>query len=201
MAATLEQLESEFSDADPKLRALINLLISENAASRKSILELQRDLQDARALADRDPLCPVLNRRAFRRELKREIAIAQRHERPLSLLFIDLDKFKQINDSQGHEAGDRILVAMANTLRDSVRKTDIVSRLGGDEFGIILVETNAESAAACAEALADRITGAAIGITASIGAATLTRGQTADELMAKADRDMFAHKSRVSLPS
>ena len=116
LAAMSGTVEVEFSDADPKLLALVRLLVSENAAIRDSINTLRKELQAAHALADRDPLCPVFNRRAFMRELEREIARTERHDRSLSLLFIDLDKFKAINDTLGHEAGDRTLIAMAKTL-------------------------------------------------------------------------------------
>lgn len=188
-------LKAEFADADPKLLALLQALITENTDIRQSVADLESQLRAAYALADRDPLCPVLNRRAFCRELDREIALANRHGRALSLLFIDVDQFKHINDSQGHGAGDRILVAMAQTLLKTVRKTDIVCRLGGDEFGVLLIETDKAKADICAADLGKRIVAEGLGITASIGAATWQKGQSADALMASADRDMFYHKT------
>lgn len=200
LGAMSERLEVEFSDADPKLLALLRLLMAENNAIRNSIADLRKELQDAHALADRDPLCPVLNRRAFLREMEREIARCERHQRSLSMLYIDLDKFKAINDSYGHEAGDRVLINMAHTLRSAVRKTDIVSRLGGDEFGILLIETSEEHARACARALTDRIRGDNIGVTASIGYATWRSQLNADELMAAADRKMFIVKNTTGTP-
>lgn len=195
------RLEAEFSDADPKLLSLLRMLMAENAAIRSSITDLRHELHAAHALADRDPLCPVLNRRAFLREMEREIARCQRHQRSLSMLYIDLDKFKTVNDSYGHEAGDRILINMSKTLRSAVRKTDIVSRLGGDEFGILLIETGEEHARACAKALNDRIRGENIGVTASIGYATWQHRSTADELMAAADRRMFIIKNSDNTPN
>jgi len=199
LAAMSGKAEVEFSDADPKLLALVRLLVSENAAIRDSINTLRKELQAAHALADRDPLCPVFNRRAFMRELEREIARTERHDRSLSLLFIDLDKFKTVNDTLGHEAGDQMLVAMAQTLLKAVRKTDIVSRIGGDEFAILLIETNAENAQKCAAALKDRIANGNLGISASIGVANWDTGLTADELMANADKAMFTEKAKSSL--
>jgi len=196
LAQMNERLENAFNDADPKLLELLTKLMSDNAAIRDSISDLRSELQAAHTLADLDPLCPILNRRAFKRELEKEITRADRHKRALSLLFIDLDKFKTINDTQGHDAGDRVLIAMANTLRNAVRKSDIVCRLGGDEFAILLIETDAENAKACALALSDRILKDNVGVTASIGAATWQTGQSADDLMAKADQAMFSHKKR-----
>jgi len=189
------QIEAEFANADPRLLSLVRLLVSENSAIRDSINTLREELQAAHALADRDPLCPVFNRRAFMRELEREIARTERHDRSLSLLFIDLDKFKAINDTLGHEAGDRILIAMSRTLLKTVRKTDIVSRIGGDEFAILLIETSAANARKCASALKERIATADLGVTASIGVSEWRKGLTAQELMAAADREMFTQKN------
>jgi len=196
LAQMNERLKNAFSDADPNLVQLLTTLLSDNAAIRDSINNLRKELQSAHALADLDPLCPVLNRCAFKRELEREITRAERHKRDLSLLFIDLDNFKGINDTQGHDAGDRVLVAMANTLRNGVRKSDIVCRLGGDEFAVLLVETDAQNARACALALSDRILIENVEVGASIGAATWQSGQSADELMAQADKAMFIQKKR-----
>lgn len=198
-AAISQQLEVEFSEADPKLLSLVRFLVAENSAIRQSIDTLREELHAAHALADRDPLCPVFNRRAFMRELEREIARTERHGRSLSLLFIDLDKFKSVNDQYGHEAGDQTLVAMARTLLKTVRKTDIVSRIGGDEFAILLIETNLENAHKCSKALSSRIAVADIGVSASIGVASWETGMTADQFMAHADQAMFVQKAQTSL--
>lgn len=194
---TVHRLERDFPDADPKLLGLMRLLVSENEAIRENIQMLRKELQAAHELADQDPLCPVLNRRAFMRELEREIARTERHGQALALLFIDLDDFKAINDTLGHEAGDRTLIRMADTLIQVVRKTDIVSRIGGDEFAIVLIETSLEQTKRCAKSLKARIARGNIGVTASIGVSNWHKGQTADELMAQADQEMFAQKTRA----
>jgi len=192
-------IEAEFADANPKLQALARLLVAENAAIRDSIDTLREELLAAHALADRDPLCPVFNRRAFMRELKREIARTERHDRSLSLLFIDLDKFKAINDTYGHEAGDQALIAMAQTLLKAVRQTDIVARIGGDEFAILLIETDLENAHKCASVLKERIAAEKLQVSASIGVSHWDKGLTADELMVRADQAMFAQKAKAKL--
>lgn len=193
-AALAARLDARLENSDPELYTLLRMLISENAAIKAAVSQLHQELRSAHALADQDPLCAVMNRRAFHRELKREIARSTRHERDLSILFIDLDKFKSINDTQGHEAGDRVLVAMADTLLAAVRKTDIVARLGGDEFAILLIETGAENARLCAEGLKERVDSRQLGITASVGVASWSLGQTADALIAAADKAMFQDK-------
>ena len=196
-AAINVELERDFTNADPRLLTLVRLLVSENASIRNSIDTLRKELQDAHALADRDPLCPVFNRRAFMRELEREIARTERHGHALSLLFIDVDKFKQVNDTRGHEAGDQALIALARTLQKAVRKTDVISRIGGDEFAILLIETGIEPARTCALGLQKRIAKAELGISVSIGISNWKKGVTADELMANADKAMFVEKSKT----
>ena len=163
---------------------------------RQRITLLEAELESARQLADRDPLCPLLNRRAFKRELEREIARSERYKTALSLLFIDLDAFKSINDREGHEAGDRVLLKVAETLQNSVRQNDIVGRLGGDEFGVVLIEAGPEEASICRSAIGDRLaTACPAQVSASIGTASWTEGQTATQLLACADQDMFRQKS------
>ena len=113
-------------------------LAGSNAKLRQQVAALEKKLKDSNRLADMDPLCLVFHRRAFLRELTREIASAERHETALSVLYIDLDQFKRVNDTHGHEQGDRVLVAVAETLKSGIRRSDIIARIGGDEFAIIL---------------------------------------------------------------
>lgn len=188
------QIETDFAGADPHLLTLVRMLVAENASIKAGILELREALNNANALADQDPLCPVLNRRAFLRELKREIARAERHKRDLSVLFVDLNDFKKINDEHGHDAGDRILIRTADALLSAVRKTDLVARLGGDEFGVLLIEAGSADAQACAAALQSPLAARKLGIAASIGIANWQPGQGAEELIRAADHAMFAQK-------
>ncbi|UCF67826.1 MAG: GGDEF domain-containing protein [Acidobacteriota bacterium] len=97
-------------------------------------------------LALRDPLTSLLNRRGFDTFLEREGHRAIRHDRSLAVLVIDLDQFKNINDFFGHAAGDRALVTVATVLKESARRTDVMARIGGDEFAVLLPDTTAENA-------------------------------------------------------
>jgi len=135
--------------------------------------------------------------------LRRETKRASRSGRPLSLLFIDLDGFKSINDTHGHLFGSRALVEAAHVIKGSARETDVVARFGGDEFALILPDTGGEGAFAVGERIRDRIAahsflagdGLDIHLTASIGVATLPDvAASADELMHAADKAMYQVK-------
>jgi diguanylate cyclase (GGDEF)-like protein len=102
--------------------------------------------EELKALAFKDPLTGLLNRRAMERALKREISRSKRYKSPLSVAFIDLDDFKKVNDTLGHDSGDEILVHVAEALRKLSRQSDVISRYAGDEFIIILPETSSEEA-------------------------------------------------------
>ena len=129
--------------------------------------------QRLQTLAETDPLTSLLNRRAFRERLRREIAGVS-PEHALSLFLIDLDGFKQVNDTEGHAAGDDLLVEISVALSRIARETDHVGRLGGDEFAILLPGVDTSKAAAVAARLQQSITeaGAASAVTASIGVVT-----------------------------
>ncbi len=156
-------------------------------------------VQRAEALSVTDDLTQLYNSRYLSQVLRRETKRASRSGRPLSLLFIDLDGFKAINDNHGHLYGSRALVEAAGLIRQSARETDVVARFGGDEFALILPDTGSEGAAAVGERIRDRVNahrflqgdGLDIHLTVSVGVATLpdvaasTEGliQAADEAM------------------
>ncbi len=151
------------------------------------------------AQAREDPMTGLPNRRAFDDHLQRLVAAAGRSGAPLSLLLVDVDRFKDVNDTQGHMVGDQVLRAVAVALRASGREADVVARIGGDEFAALLPACSLEDAVSVGAAAADRVAArtARIGapVTVSVGAATLPTGaQTASELFAIADRALYASK-------
>ena len=153
-------------------------------------------LAKLRFLADHDPLTNLLNRRAFVRELGAEVGRAQRYGRPLALVVLDLDGFKQVNDRYGHAAGDAVLERVAVTLMSTLRESDSAFRIGGDEFALILVEATRSEACAVAARF-----GAALdadsdervrGLTASFGVALCSDSVgDGDELFRLADEAMY----------
>lgn len=205
--ALLDVLGVNLADLDIRTRAAIEALCDEVLALRELGDQLENDLEEAASLADNDALCPVFNRRAFEREIRREIALAARFRTPLSLIFIDLDNFKQVNDAFGHAAGDEVLIRISELLLRHTRETDIVGRLGGDEFGIVLAQATAADSIRKAEALSQEVdqlivrreaddAGPGVHIGASCGVAEWQVGQNADTLLALADQAMFAQKAR-----
>jgi diguanylate cyclase (GGDEF)-like protein len=154
---------------------------------------IERLLAELHLAASTDPLTGLLNRRAFERRCARELARARRSGEPFAALSIDVDRFKQINDRDGHAAGDTALVALARVLAGELREIDTVARIGGDEFAVLLPATGAEDARATAERLAAR---SAVPI--SIGTAVYgPDGHTLEELARAADAALYAAKRRV----
>jgi two-component system cell cycle response regulator len=159
---------------------------------------------DARRLATTDTLTGLLNRRAFLDAMDRERARSERHVFPLSLLLLDVDHFKRVNDTRGHAAGDAVLQAVARILASVARRSDIVARWGGEEFVVALPQTGEAGARIAAErvrrAIAEAVhpmpEGDRLGVTASIGVASADAPWSTDSLVRAADEAMYAAKAR-----
>ncbi len=149
----------------------------------------------------RDPLTATGNRVALQQTLKREVDIAKRTLQPLSVLMVDIDHFKRINDSHGHIVGDQALIAVANALKDSLRNVDMVFRYGGEEFVVLLSNTSREAASMVGERLRMAVLGVqylvenrAIEMSVSLGCATLLPGESMDSLLRRADSALYVSK-------
>ena len=184
--------------SDSMLRAVRVLLEPASVALDNSLL-----LKRAEALSVTDDLTHLYNSRYLNLVLRRETKRASRSGRPLSLLFIDLDGFKAVNDTHGHLFGSRALVEAASVIRSSARETDVVSRFGGDEFALVLPDTGGEGAFAVGERIRERIAAHTflvgdnldIHLTVSVGVATLPDvAASAEELVQAADNAMYRVK-------
>jgi two-component system cell cycle response regulator len=176
------------------------------AIRRAQALETtQADNRRLEALATTDPLTRVLNRRALLDRLNTEVDRARRYSSSLTLLLLDVDHFKQINDTAGHLAGDSVLRQLAGLLEEAQRKVDIVARYGGEEFVAILPETSSDGAVIYADRLRERIGGQPfdvgaehpVHLTVSIGIATFpsARVTSTEDLFARADEALYRAKA------
>ena len=158
------------------------------------------DLEHA---ADTDPLVPVYNRRAFMREVEKARTVMLRYDILSSVIFFDLNGFKNINDRYGHAIGDDLLRKVGEALLENVRSCDLVARLGGDEFGVLLFKSSILEAKAKAAALACHIANQAVELpTGSVkintawGVSPCQAEDTAEQILARADRAMYSDKRK-----
>ncbi len=161
---------------------------------------VSRELQRERELAETDPLTGILNRRKFYSRMEAEIERSHRYGRPLSLLMLDIDFFKKINDTYGHATGDRVLQTLVSIVRRHIRKMDVFARYGGEEFVVLCPETNIWNATILAERLRSSVEEAGFGqagtITVSFGAAQLKEKESGDDLIRRADDALYDAKQR-----
>lgn len=175
---------------------------TELAEARKQIEQQQEELETARHEAGEDPVTKIPNRRTFDKRFAEETARATRYRSPLSLLLIDLDHFKAINDEHGHVAGDRVLASVAQILNTMRRQSDFLARYGGEEFCMVLPQTNLSQATEMAQRAAEQIgsskfvrNGNVIKVTCSIGVAEFDRkNDTEETLLGRADKALYAAK-------
>ncbi len=205
MAFGLSESSSETNELLQGL-GLARADVSEAALEALARLSAERDLlaerlAAAEALADRDMLAPVFNRRGFLRELHRTMSEVERYRTPAAVLYIDLDNFKAVNDAFGHAAGDEIIRHVGALLAENVRESDVVGRLGGDEFGVILNHAGAEEARVKAAWLSELINKSALvfagqrhRIQASVGIHPIAMTEDPEAAIARADEAMYAEK-------
>nr|WP_250646699.1 GGDEF domain-containing protein [Pseudemcibacter aquimaris] len=160
-----------------------------------------RRISELEKLADQDSLIEISNRRAFVREMTRMISYSDRYGINSSLIFLDMNDLKVINDNLGHKAGDEALMHVARVMMMNLRDSDIIGRLGGDEFGIILPKASEQNANAKAQQILAsleknplRISGKEIPIKVAYGIYPLHSGLSPDQALDHADKKMYSHK-------
>jgi diguanylate cyclase (GGDEF)-like protein len=175
-----------------------------DVAALTDIAAIVMDLLDLRMLASTDSLTGALSRRAFKQEGARALALALRHKHPLSCILFDLDHFKAVNDEHGHAVGDLVLSQSVAACRAGLRKSDLIGRIGGEEFAVLLPHTTRADAIEVAQKMRAAIaglrilaSGGPIAVTASFGVASLDRSTTdLDALLARADGALYSAKEQ-----
>lgn len=165
----------------------------------------RREFNELEQLVDVDCLAPVPNRRAFMRRLEWAVSMLQRYGHPCSILYFDLNGFKQINDEHSHAAGDEVIRAVAEVITQSLRASDFMARLGGDEFAVLLYHAKIDAARRRANVIARRIAETPIAwrkgtlrISSAVGAYEVEQGETAQRALEQADRAMYGHKKSLN---
>jgi diguanylate cyclase len=176
--------------------------------TESELMHLHQELDNASALARHDPLTDALNRKGLDEALEREVSSVRRKETPLSVSLLDIDNFKKLNDSFGHEAGDRALVHLADVARRNMRPCDTLARYGGEEFVVLMPDTTLDQGLEAMTRLQRELTKAIyltgkekILITFSAGVAQLAADESGTEAIRRADQAMYlakrAGKNRV----
>ncbi|MFT7144506.1 MAG: diguanylate cyclase (GGDEF)-like protein [Alphaproteobacteria bacterium] len=199
-------LKSQLKRTTSIERGSVKKLVDEISTLRAQLEVQEGKIKSLKRQALEDPLTGLANRRAFETELKGALSFYQRYARNGAVLLIDVDAFKGINDSLGHLAGDALLKHISQVLKNHVRETDFVARIGGDEFCIILREVSSNEAQhKIAEIEAAMSTspcsyeGKDIHISVSAGSCQFRSAKDKNELMDKADRSMYAQKNDLTL--
>ncbi len=189
------------TELTPRVSEALQALLVNMERLTEETHSLRARLDDASRSADQDALLPILNRRAFAREVARFISFADRYGTPAVLLYFDLNNFKAVNDAHGHEAGDFVLRHFASVMAGQIRESDVLGRLGGDEFGAILAHVTIDQARQKGERLAQALrdhppmwSGMPVELGFAVGTYEIKPGDTAEAAIANADHAMYKHK-------
>lgn len=196
--ASLRVAAAELAESS---RATLERVVDDNELLRAELGHKNERIAVLERLADEDALAPILNRRALLRELARTISYNVRYGTVSSLLYFDLNGMKSINDIHGHAAGDAALIHISSILASNIRASDMVGRLGGDEFGVILHRADNEAANYKAESLAVIVRSApfewrqtSFELSVAHGTCSFADSEDAEAILAAADEDMYRRK-------
>ena len=192
------------AEMTPKVRTAIMTLMAEVENMGGELEIAHRRISELEKLADQDSLIEISNRRAFVREMTRMISYSDRYGINSSLIFLDMNDLKIINDTYGHKAGDKALLHIAKSMISNLRDSDIIGRLGGDEFGIILPKASEENADAKAKQILAKLDkdplileGKKIALKVAYGIYPLHSGLSPDQALEHADKKMYTHKQSM----
>ena len=202
----LDALIANMAGDTDKMRGSMQSLQSELESSKLQVEQLRKELQSARGEALSDPLTGILNRRGFEGVAKETFEDQSALDKGVCLLMVDIDHFKKVNDTYGHLFGDKIIRAIAETLKSKIRGQDAVARLGGEEFAVLLKETDLIGARVVAETIRQSIERGRVrridtsehisGITISIGLTKYSSGNSIVDMLDQADKALYVSKEQ-----
>jgi diguanylate cyclase (GGDEF)-like protein len=206
LSTRLTQEVSKDGRMEPMLRQLLERAIEAASYAERRIAERDSEIERLRKLSVTDDATGLLNRRGFSDALKRALTRAERYGETCLLIIIDLDGFKDINDTHGHAAGDFVLKIVSDVLRQCVRQVDDIARIGGDEFAVLVNQTTPKPAMDRARMISTVLNDLiapwrhrSIQVRASIGTEPYGPGADPSDLFNQADSDMYANKQRARL--
>lgn len=181
----------------------VSALLEKLDDTTHELTSVHEHLTEMQQLVDVDCLAPIPNRRAFMRRLKWAISMRDRYEHPSSILYFDLNRFKEINDTHGHAAGDQVIQYVSEIFKKMLRETDFVARIGGDEFAIIMYYAEEADARKRAQTISEEVknsaftfNGAMVPLSTSYGVYTLQKGEDPETALSNADIAMYVDKRR-----
>lgn len=209
----LRTVVTDLQSDTQQMRSAVVSLQGNLQHSRQEIVQLKRELEHARVEALTDPLTGTLNRRGFELQFSRLLAEPETAHKEISLIMLDIDHFKKINDTHGHLFGDKVIRGVAEVLKANVKGKDAIARLGGEEFGVLLPETSLAGAQVLADRIRQMVEKGRIrrldgkdeigGITISLGVAELNPDESTAALLDRADKALYISKqngrNRVSI--
>lgn len=199
----LKMLGIPQKDMSPEVMFALSAIMEKLDDTTRDLNRTRETLSELERLVDVDCLAPIPNRRAFMRRLQWAIAMHERYEHPSCVLYLDLNDFKELNDTCGHPAGDMAIRHVAQILANTMRESDFIARIGGDEFAIIMYHAEEAAARKRGEKIADAIrrtpfmyNGKPITVTSSVGLYSLRKGDDAETALMEADTAMYVDKQR-----
>lgn len=201
IVVAMDQYQAGEQQSESALSEKLDALVEQVKTMESASADAEQRIEEQRQKALRDVLTQLPNREAYNLRLEVEFERRQRYKRPLSMVVCDIDFFKRINDSYGHLAGDKVLRIIAKTLRKRLRKTDFIARLGGEEFVVLMPETEQDEAYKVAEGVREAIASCPfhfkdqpVSITMSFGVSEFVEGDSGDRVFARSDKALYQAK-------
>ena len=203
IVAVMDNHQSDEQQRDNSLSEQLDALVEKVKVMESASEDAEQRIEEQRQKALRDVLTQLPNREAYQQRLEQEFERWQRYDRPLTMVICDIDHFKRINDNYGHLAGDKVLRIIAKSLRKRLRKTDFIARVGGEEFVILMPETELQQALKVAEGVREAIASCPfhfkeqpVSITLSFGISVFSDGDLPDQVFARADKALYEAKDK-----